>query len=480
MKYISLNPTYVLKPDIGKTYLVARDSLRINNIVKSGNEFVLHPIHASILNLINGDDYDSTIQHIASFLFVSKDTVKSFIDVLLDNECYVKFQNKKLPSYYRIPPFTIISSDFKRKILVSPDILLRGNADVRYARHETPSSITLMVNNKCATDCFYCYEDKRIPKSCSISLERIQQLIVEARNINITTFDVMGGEFFLYPRWKELLIMLHENEYYPFLSTKLPLDENTIKTLAELKITNLQISLDTMIEEHLCEILHVRTGYLEKIKKMFLLLNKYDIQLIVHSVLNSKNDSVDDIQSIYKYIAQFKNIRTWQVDVAGPSLYKTMSYELIKPNSDKLESIINYLKEIESVSLMAIVYPRRMNYIIEEKDKSKIFHNRVVCSGNYSTCFILPDGDVTICEQLYWNKRFIIGNVNNQSLMEVWNSKEALDLYYLSQKDIPQDSKCSKCLIYTKCRQGKGICWLSVIREYGNDKWYYPDPLCPQ
>lgn len=42
--------------------------------------------------------------------------------------------------------------------------------------------------------------------------------------------------------------------------------------------------------------------------------------------------------------------------------------------------------------------------------------NGAVCSALNSHLFILPDGKVTICEQLYWNPRFIIGDAKKSGL----------------------------------------------------------------
>lgn len=71
--------------------------------------------------------------------------------------------------------------------------------------------------------------------------------------------------------------------------------------------------------------------------------------------------------------------------------------------------------------------------------------NGAVCSALSSHLFILPDGKVTICEQLYWNPRFIIGDAKKSGLKEIWQSPEALHLCNLSRKDLSRQSKCKAC-----------------------------------
>lgn len=74
------------------------------------------------------------------------------------------------------------------------------------------------------------------------------------------------------------------------------------------------------------------------------------------------------------------------------------------------------------------------------KDKEKRFKNRTMCSGNLNALYILPDGQVTICEELYWHPHFIIGDLRKQTLKEIWNSEKAKNIFYLKQSSIPKDS----------------------------------------
>lgn len=108
------------------------------------------------------------------------------------------------------------------------------------------------------------------------------------------------------------------------------------------------------------------------------------------------------------------------------------------------------------------------------------FKNRRLCTANYSSLFVLPDGQVTICEQLYWNPHFIVGDITRQSLAEIWNSEKALNLYYLQQNTLSDKSHCKTCKYFIDCRQKMGgVCWKEVISAYGTENWDFPDPSCP-
>jgi len=108
------------------------------------------------------------------------------------------------------------------------------------------------------------------------------------------------------------------------------------------------------------------------------------------------------------------------------------------------------------------------------------FKNRSLCSGNLSGMVLLPDGKVTLCEELYWNKDFIIGDLTKNNILEVWQSEKALRLWDLQQSSLSDDNPCKTCQDFTSCRKGLGVCWKAIIAYYGKDKYLYPDPRCPK
>jgi radical SAM protein with 4Fe4S-binding SPASM domain len=91
----------------------------------------------------------------------------------------------------------------------------------------------------------------------------------------------------------------------------------------------------------------------------------------------------------------------------------------------------------------------------------------------------LPTGDISICEELYFDKNLKLGNILNNSIMEMWNSEQAKNLFYISKNTFPKESYCSKCAEFNDCRHKLGICWVDVISAYGEENWQYPSPECP-
>lgn len=109
--------------------------------------------------------------------------------------------------------------------------------------------------------------------------------------------------------------------------------------------------------------------------------------------------------------------------------------------------------------------PSREGYLSKE-EKQKSFYARSSCSGNMSSFMILPDGNVTYCEETYFNPNLMLGNILESSIMDVWSSERARNLFYLPKSIFPNDSPCSSCKEFEDCRYSKGICWVDVMAAY--------------
>ena len=64
-----------------------------------------------------------------------------------------------------------------------------------------------------------------------------------------------------------------------------------------------------------------------------LLLNKYHIPVLIHSVLTKYNGTVDDMRSIYEIIKNYDNIQEWHIVKGDPTLYPRINYDEIEISS---------------------------------------------------------------------------------------------------------------------------------------------------
>ncbi|MBX9839929.1 MAG: hypothetical protein K2X69_16630, partial [Silvanigrellaceae bacterium] len=210
---ISFNPEYHLKPDEGRVLLMPSEMFRsLQDGSDNSYESVIHPIYAMILAFFNNTEYEEGIRNASNYLNVSIEFIKKFIDPLIENDDIISFKNDNQLDIV-FPRKTLIRNILENSKKYNPEDFIYESVDISHKRHKTPTDITLMVNTTCATNCFYCYADRRIKTSCKIPLERVYELIDEAKSFHARSFEVIGGEFFLYKNWKEVLIYLYDSGF---------------------------------------------------------------------------------------------------------------------------------------------------------------------------------------------------------------------------------------------------------------------------
>ena len=482
-----LNKGYVIKPELGYALIMPKETVLDfgDDSYERGFMSRIHPMHGYILSQFDGvTETASIVKKLSVELDLEEDFVDNFVKKIAENECAVGFHFQE--NLILLPKNCLVFQDYTRGDLPKPgEFNIEIPLDVSRARHNTPTDVTLMLNTICATDCVYCYADRRVKMNCKIPFNRIKELIKEARSLHMRSFEVIGGEFFLYKQWREMLLALKEFGYTPAISTKVPISEDDIRFLKDINVKAVQISLDSLIKENICSMLDVKESYIEQIKTTITLFQKYKVPLFLHTVMSSSNDSIEDMKSILDFIKEFDTIYTWRIDITSASLYKPIDqYLTTRPSIKNLNQIISFFESLDKSAIpFKVVYEGISSVEYESSELRKEaqvtgFPKRSYCSGNKSSFFILPDGNVTICEELYWNKNFIIGNVKEQGLREIWDSKRALDNHYMKQEDFPSDSACATCAVFEECRWGKGVCFRDTMKAYGEDKWYYPDVKC--
>lgn len=286
----------------------------------------------------------------------------------------------------------------------------------------------------------------------------------------------------MYKYWYELVDELIKNNYYPYLSTKLPISENIIIKLKSLGINDLQLSIDTLDKETSVIInKNKNDNYIGKMLNTLRLLEKYEINVAINTVLTKYNSDLVELKKMLDKLAEFSNIEIVTLNPAERSLgTSALAFDDFKNLASELEEIQTFCQELNyRYKLSFASYIDKSEFEGEFETKYQKYDSRSMCTANVSQICILSDGQVTICEELYWDKRFLIGNVLEDSIKEIWKSEKAQKLYNLDKCNFSRDSKCRSCSYFENCRMGQGVCWSNVIMAYGEENWDFPSPNCP-
>lgn len=461
-----------------RTFIIANDEPSTVNGI-SGWISKIHPVYAMIFSFLSKPiEHLDAISELARFLGSSHADVENLLDIFLaSNEPVVTEYGGEVNIF---PPSIIL--EYQENLPIgqdyTPQCFIYNDVDLKTERFITsPLGLVWMVNNKCSTNCIYCYADKKT-KSKMLSISVIKKICENAKALHIKSFQVTGGEFFLYPNWKELLDMLIKFDYKPSLiSTKMPLSESDVSFITNRGI-KIQISLDSLNPSILSRMLKVSEQYSENIQESISTLERYNAKYQIATVLTNLNSSIESLTELYQYISQLKNVLRWEVRVGFKSLYSSVDFDSYKLKEDSFDIIDQWLQEIKKCSHINILWSKDNGRKYFESEIGSKGFSGSRCSANYSHLVILPDGKVTICEQLYWNKRFIIGDVEEQTIEEIWQSPEAISISNIQQKNIRKESACAECKLYDACISYPNKCYTDILKIYGEENWDYPDPRC--
>lgn len=480
-----INPAYKFRSDIRRVVITNNDSLYCDALDERGDYttsfcIIIHPYIARMFAVFNGTtSYKDAIEQLSQMTGLGIDEVKDVIAPYINNSDKVTYKLSDeafavIPKSFIIENKTGIVRDMLQGIDVDE---IATNLDIKTYRYYVPNEVYFMLNNTCVVNCEYCYADRQTKVTNVLPFERVKELIKEAHDIGCRDFLVGGGEFFLYKHWPELIDTLHQYHYEPYISTKYPLTEEMILTLLSKKVPKIQVSIDTVDPDESANILNTDKGYLERLKNTLNLLEKHGLKFRVKSVVTKYNDSIESIRNLIDYLTSFKMLDELSIAPGEVSLYKPFTYRSNAANLKKIEALVNTVKVNDSRVSMQSFMTDDYDKPLEEKIDAHI--SRSTCAGNLTSCYILPDGNVTICEQIYWHPFFNLGNVKDKSISEVWNSEKALSIWNISQEDIKDTSPCKTCKTFDFCRRGQGSCWKLAITAYGFENYDFPYPQCP-
>jgi radical SAM protein with 4Fe4S-binding SPASM domain len=479
------NPAYVMRNDSHRIVLFAGN--KTNQWSDSNWESFLHPIHAQIFSFFTCNrKLKDTVSLLGKYLNRDEQAIRNIVFPFIENPqpVYTKYKEMKV----WIPKNVIINRkkiEGKAAFLnLNPDTFDCHGIDLTSQRNYTgPQFLTFMLNNNCVSNCIYCYADRKTKIDKRLSTARVIELIDEASKLPVRFINLMGGEVFLHPDWHVLLKKLVACNLSPeYISTKYPLTKEIIRSIQKTGFENpVQVSLDACSSDLLMNTLSVPDDYLIKVMKGIILLNKSGLKYRINTVLTTFNTKKEVIKKLFIFITLLKNITDWRITPAVNSNW--IDYELfqkIKPDKKELEALYEYIEnKLLTVSTIPVLLNKPViNREFQYCNTGSADFKGLKCPALNNQMFILPDGQVTICEQLYWSPRFIIGDVSKNSISEVWNSPAAQKLLNLERTDIQEQSPCKSCKLFEPCFHAMNRCWVDIAKGYGKENWDYPDPRC--
>lgn len=478
-KYI-LNHYYILRHDTKRTYLLSSRYVANASVTIEANwQSRIHPAYAMMLSFFSDPvELGQVCHEIAEFFSFSEEKVLSFIQNLINANEVTHTEIGGGVSTFPAGLLIEESKEFATRQKYSPEDFKFEELDIKSERaFNAPVSILWIPNNNCMTDCIYCYADTKTRKG-NMTIPEIKRFLRDAREERIREILISGGDFFINPIWEDILQLLEAEDYKPdLISTKVPLSLDMIQRFEQHHI-NLQISIDSVEPEKICNILKVSTKYIIELQDTIINIDKSGITYQLSTVLTNQNDTIYELEKLSQFIVTLHRPVHWEIRVGFRSLNSKANFEEIRSTRRNIVMVEKWVNEKKKDFPIKILWSPDEDKTYKKTKGGSAYFDGPHCSANKTHMVVLPDGAVTICEQLYWNAKFIIGNVKKNSIAEIWNSDKAINLWEQKQDSIKQSSPCRNCSDFASCFAAGNRCYANIMKAYGTENYDYPDPRC--
>ncbi|MDE7509296.1 MAG: radical SAM protein [Muribaculaceae bacterium] len=473
--FISLANGYALRNDSNGSFIIKIDRTPDTADLQKG-VLSIPPFFGKILSLLGTSEYPTNLQDISNETGLKANTIKYFLDQLIENPEAKGITVGNLMIVF--PPFFLKKYDTPHTPTVFEEENFDWKQDLKINRPTVPANVNLMVTTKCTTDCQYCYAKRNLQPL--LSTDELISIVRDLRSAGVVNLSLTGGDIFAHKGWQELLKVVREVKYNPFLSTKTPISKEDIQLLVDIGCTDMQFSLDAADSEILSRLIKVDNLYLEKVGKMLDACDKYGLKVGIRTVLTRINAEVEIMERLYDFITAHKAVCEWTVTPAFFSEYKEENYKDLEVDNEQLKALYSFFTSRESKIPVSMNKMDEKGYELKRCTTPEEYAEKnMICLANSTTTSILANGLCVVCEMTYEHPELILGDVRESSITDIWNSPKALRLYNFPKDELAKDSACSSCAVYTKCRAGFGkrICYMDIMKS--GFRLDDPDPKCP-
>ncbi len=354
------------------------------------------------------------------------------------------------------------------------DYVIPG-AEVRLtAELDAPITMLWMPTDVCQTDCVYCYATRRpVPASARLSDQRVKGLMDEAAAIGVCSVNVDGGDALCRKGITGLLGYAVSKGLSVDLSTKAYVSKSRARELYDAGIRTMQFGFDAPYPELFDRVVG-RKGHFRRTLESITNCAEAGIACRTNSIL------VQDTHSHVRELVALLHtlpLRDMKIASAFRSAHRHREGLLLTEVQKR------WLRE--QVAILQQEYPEgkikfecRSDYLdMDEGERSAAFRDFPRCGAGRETIIVAPDGRVTMCEQSPQDDEFIVGNVTNCSLVDVWQS-ETMRRFKEARHADYAGTPCSECEEFDRCQVLKGGCLMLQYKAYGTR--FAPHPACPK
>lgn len=467
---LSLDPQYCLRNDVDRAVLITRPQPLSYD--KGYVSRLLHPKEAVLLSLFDGDRTVQDVRELWSEVSGKGPEAAGEVDRFLGFYTTGDLARRG---------FLLEVDDTNRGSVRPYDpldfVIPASRVNLTDPRFRKPYLVFLMPTLFCPQKCVYCYaRTSPRPEEQPLGLGRLREIFAELSEIGVDVVQMTGGDPFARGDIFDILEAVVDAGMIPDIPTKLGLTYSEALRLKDMGMRLVQVSLDSTDPGILDRMVGLK-GYHSRVFRVLDNLHRAGMQVRVNTVLTPLN--APTIGRLIDDLGRRGNVVRLALTPYGRSLFCHRDELFLGPEDHA--AVDRFRKEREPLyPHMKISYSGAPAAELPAPEvREKLWRERAMCTANRHGFVILPDGRVTVCEELYDHPSYIIGDLRRQSVMEMWTSPEALALLHPEQEAVPE-GVCKSCGSFAECNGQRGRCWRDVLKAYGWNRPYYPDPRCPQ
>lgn len=352
-------------------------------------------------------------------------------------------------------------------------IIPRKNTDLSSRHPKLPEVVMFIPTFTCDFNCKYCYAPRNSFRT-ELSLDSVSMFLAQLRDWRLPTLFFSGGDPFASPRIRDLIELCCNHQLLPIIPTKTILTNSDIDFLTRNQINELQISIDTLSDRTANALISSADNYIPRLLECMENLISGGIAVNVNAVVTACN-----IRSIPDLIERTHRMGVKQITLSPYARSRYHHDDNLFSSLDDyqwLDDQIRQLKEIDPGIAISFKYQKDHTFMTRS-EKEAFYINRPECTAGKNGLIILPDGCVTICETLYYEKDLIIGDLQQGSLRDIWFSAERQKLLFHGE-EILAAGPCATCDAKVSCYREKGKCYVRALQSFGDPRM--PDPYCPR
>ena len=308
-----------------------------------------------------------------------------------------------------------------------------------FKTHPQLSQFQIELTSRCNERCLHCY----IPhenKNFDIDPPLYYDVLDQCREMGVLSLTLSGGEPMLHPNFVDFLRKAKEYDFsINVLSNLTLLTDEIVAEMKANRISSVQVSLYSMNAD-IHDSITRSPGSFHKTKDAILKLIENDIPLQISCPVMNQNKNC------------YVDVTKWAEEHKVRAVTDYVMMARYDHTTDNLDSRLS-LEDLESV-ISAVIdgdidYKKRLIEADFTEVEKRDISDDILCGVCISSICMVANGNIYPCAG--W-QRYVCGNVNEQSLREIWdNSRKVQYLRGLRKRDMPECVNCADRFFCANC-----------------------------